>query len=91
MISMNAIHPVSDFSRKPGEHIKRLQKTGEPEVLTVNGKAAVVIQDAKTYEKMAKLADYADSVMHLQKALTEEGKPIEAFTAQFEKKYGITR
>jgi len=55
MFSMDAIHPVSDFSRKPAEHIKRLKETGRPEILTVNGKAAVVIQDAKAYEEMTHL------------------------------------
>ena len=32
------------------------------EVLTVNGKAAVVVQDAETYEKMSALAEYAEYV-----------------------------
>ena len=43
MFSMDAIYPVSDFSRKPAEHIKRLKETGLPEILTVNGKAEIVI------------------------------------------------
>ncbi|GJL63308.1 MAG: hypothetical protein NPIRA04_19620 [Nitrospirales bacterium] len=55
MFTIDSIRPVSDFSRKPAEHIKRLKKTGRPEVLTVNGKAEVVIQDAKSYEAMASL------------------------------------
>ena len=28
------IYPVSDFNRKPAEHIKRVQETKKPEVLT---------------------------------------------------------
>lgn len=55
MFTMDSIRPVSDFSRKPAEHIKRLKETGLPEVLTVNGKAEIVIQDAKSYEDMAGL------------------------------------
>ena len=47
MFTMDAIHPVSDFSRKPAEHIKRLKETGKPEILTANGKAELVIQSAK--------------------------------------------
>ena len=49
---MNSIRPVADFSRKPAEHIKRLKETGRPEILAVNGKAEVVIQDAKAHEEM---------------------------------------
>lgn len=52
---MNSIRPVADFSRKPAEYIKRLKETGRPEILAVNGKAEVVIQDAKTYEEMISL------------------------------------
>ncbi len=55
MFTVNSIRPVSDFSRKPAEHIKRLKKTGLPEVLTVNGKAEIVIQDAQAYEEMVGL------------------------------------
>ncbi|MCK5591929.1 MAG: type II toxin-antitoxin system Phd/YefM family antitoxin [Candidatus Pacebacteria bacterium] len=55
MFTMDSIHPVSDFSRKPAEHIKRLKQTGQPEILTVNGKAELVIQDAKSYEEMTNL------------------------------------
>ncbi|NKC13202.1 MAG: type II toxin-antitoxin system prevent-host-death family antitoxin [Gammaproteobacteria bacterium] len=63
MFSSSDIHTVTDFSRKPAEHIKRLHKSKRPEILTVNGKAAVVVQDAETYEKMAELAAYADSII----------------------------
>lgn len=85
------IHTVTEFSRKPAEHIKRLTESKRPEILTVNGKAAVVVQDAETYEQMAQLADYADSLMNIRQALSETGRPLEAFTAEFEAKNGITR
>lgn len=72
MFTMDSIRPVSDFSRKPAEHIKRLKKTGRPEVLTVNGKAEIVIQDAKSYEEMTGLLH---SLKQISKAVQdhEEG------------------
>jgi prevent-host-death family protein len=91
MFNSSDIHTVTDFSRKPAEHIKRLARTKRPEILTVNGKAAVVVQDAETYEKMAELADYAESIINIRQALSEEGRPVGAFTAEFESKYGIKR
>lgn len=91
MFNSTDIHTVTDFSRKPAEHIKRLSETKRPEILTVNGKAAVVVQDAETYEKMAELADYADSIINIRKALCEEGRPVGKFSAEFEKKHGIKR
>jgi len=68
MFSMDAIHPVSDFSRKPAEHIKRLKETGLPEILTVNGKAAVVIQDASAYEEMTHLLDTLKKIANAAQA-----------------------
>lgn len=91
MFSSADIHTVTEFSRKPAEHIKRLNASKQPEMLTVNGKAAVVIQDAESYEKMAALADYADSILNIRQALNEESQPLSSFTKQFETKHGIKR
>lgn len=89
MFHSSDIYTVTDFSRKPAEHIKRLNESKRPEILTVNGKAAVVIQDAESYEKMAVLADYADSILNIRQALSEEGRSLKDFTQEFAAKYGI--
>jgi len=91
MFQSSDIHTVTEFSRKPAEHIKRLSKSKRPEILTVNGKASVVIQDAETYEKMAELADYAESLQNIRQALSEKGRPLQSFIAEFEAKHEITR
>ncbi|GMQ77422.1 MAG: hypothetical protein BMS9Abin01_2768 [Gammaproteobacteria bacterium] len=96
MFSTADIYTVSEFNRKTGEHIQRLKATGRPQVLTQNGKAAVVVQDAAAYEEMAQLAAYAESVAHVRKALQEftsgEGRAVdEAFMeldARIKAKYG---
>ncbi|MBT4522636.1 MAG: type II toxin-antitoxin system Phd/YefM family antitoxin [Halieaceae bacterium] len=91
MFKSSDIHTVTEFSRKPAEHIKRLSESKRPEILTVNGKAAVVIQDAETYEKMASMADYAESIQNIRQAMSEQGRPLDEFTAEFEAKHGISR
>ena len=40
------IHPLTDFKRKTGDFLKKMRKTKRPVVLTVNGKAELVVQDA---------------------------------------------
>ena len=77
MFTIDSIRPVSDFSRKPAEHIKRLKKTGRPEVLTVNGKAELVIQDAKSYEEMASLL-YSLKQIAQSKKEHDTGKGVSA-------------
>ena len=65
MFQIKDIHPVSEFSRRPAEVIKRLKASKRPEVLTVNGSSAVVIQDAQAYEETMALLD---SVKHISAA-----------------------
>ncbi|MFC3114755.1 type II toxin-antitoxin system Phd/YefM family antitoxin [Cellvibrio fontiphilus] len=89
MFTSADIYTVTDFSRKPAEHIKRLNESKRPEILTVNGRAAVVIQDAESYEKMAALADYADSLLKIRQAVDEQGRDLQDFRQEFETKHGI--
>ena len=92
MFTMDAIHPVSDFSRKPAEHIKRLKETGRPEILTVNGKAELVIQSAKAYEEMIELLGTLEKIARAAKEHDEgQGIPVDEFFRAFEKKHSLTR
>jgi PHD/YefM family antitoxin component YafN of YafNO toxin-antitoxin module len=82
MVKVTAIKPLSDFVRNTRSHIKRLKSSQQPEVLTVNGEAAVVIQDAASYEKMAALAEQAQQDARLLAALEsfrrgEKGEPAD--------------
>lgn len=61
------------------------------EILTVNSKAAVVVQDAETHEQMAELAQYAESLQCIRLALSEEGRKLHEFTVEFEAERDIRR
>jgi len=50
------IDSLTNFKRQSAEYITRLQKSGEPLVLTVNGKAEVVVQDAEAYQRLVEIA-----------------------------------
>lgn len=45
------IQSLSVFKRDTAKFLRQLKKTGQPIVLTVNGKAAAVIHDADSYEE----------------------------------------
>jgi len=90
MFTIDSIRPVSDFSRKPAEHIKRLKKTGRPEVLTVNGKAELVIQDAKSYEEMMSLLFSLKQIAQSKKEHdTGKGTPAKKAFARLSKKNAV--
>ena len=52
MIALEDIRSLTDFQRNTKSHLKRLKSTGRPEVLTVNGKAELIVQNAAAYEDM---------------------------------------
>jgi len=64
-----------------------MKKTKEPIVLTVNGKAAVVIQDAESYQKLLELKERSEVVEILRQRLAsrgrKEGRAAEDFSNQF--------
>ena len=81
---------IIEFNRNTAEHLERLAATKQPELYTHNGKPCVVIQDVESYERMAELADYAESRITLRRALSEQGRPLQSFTQEFEASVGIT-
>jgi prevent-host-death family protein len=62
MLDITDTKSLTDFNRNSREHVERLRETGKPELLTVNGEAAVVVQDAAAYQKLLRQADYAATV-----------------------------
>jgi prevent-host-death family protein len=54
------IQSLTTFRRRSGDLMKQLKKTKRPVVLTVNGKAEAVVQDAGAYQRLLDLAARAD-------------------------------
>lgn len=93
----SGIDSLTNFKRRTAECLKRLHETGEPVVLTVNGKAEVVVQDAAAYQR---LVDYLtrierqETVAAIRKGLAdvEAGriKPARTALRGLAKKYGLS-
>ena len=82
MIRPSDIHTLDNFRRKTRQHVERLQSTGRPQVLTVNGKPSVVVQDAIAYEteieKLEVLKALAESVRQSDRGdLTDARKSVQ--------------
>lgn len=54
MLDTRNIYPLSDFQHNAKDFISQLKKSQKPIVLTVNGKAALVIQDAEAVSGVAR-------------------------------------
>ena len=62
-----------------------MKKTKEPIVLTVNGKAAIVVQDAESYQHLLELKERAAVVDTLRQRLAsrKKGRTADEFFAEF--------
>ncbi len=49
-----AIEPVTVFKTKSAKLIKRARESGQPIIITQNGKATAVIQDIDTFQRQRK-------------------------------------
>jgi PHD/YefM family antitoxin component YafN of YafNO toxin-antitoxin module len=76
-IDLKDIRSVTDFQRNAKTHVARLKKTRAPMVLTVNGNAAIVVQDATTYQRMVQRLDELEEERAFIAAVNEGLKDIE--------------
>lgn len=73
--------------------VERLRESGRPELLTVHGKAAVVVQDAEAYQRMLELADQMDTIIGIREGLDSidrgEGMSLDEFKRRMREKYPL--
>lgn len=46
------IHSLSAFKRNSHQFLRRLRQSGNPLVLTINGKAELVVQEVQSYQRL---------------------------------------
>ncbi len=63
---VNDIQPLSAFRARSAAFVRRLKQTGRPIVLTIDGKAAVVVQDAAAYQRLCDAAARAGAPAETQ-------------------------
>ena len=66
MVNVQNIHSLTEFKRNANSYIETIRSTKAPIVLTVNGEAAVVVQDAIEYQALIDRLDVARSAAVIQ-------------------------
>lgn len=56
------INSLSNFKRHTSEFIEQLKETGKPIILTINGKAELVVQDAESYQKLLEISEKLEAL-----------------------------
>ena len=88
------IHSLSTFKRDTAKLVRQMKKTGEPVVLTVNGKAELVVQDAESYQKLLEAKDRMEAIEGIRRGLEsmkrQRGKHASEFFREFFAEKGIS-
>jgi len=89
------IQPLTTFRRRSGDFLKQIKKSKRPVVLTVNGKAAAVVQDAAAYQQLLDIAATADAGEGIRQGLEDMKKgrmrSAKDFFKEFEAVHGLSR
>jgi prevent-host-death family protein len=89
------IQSLTTFRRSSGDFMKQLKKSKRPMVLTVNGKAAAVVQDAEAYQRLLDIAARAEVEEGIRQGMEDARKgrtrPAREFFDEFETAHGLSR
>lgn len=87
------IQSLSTFKRDTAKVVRQLKKSGQPVILTVNGRAALVVQDADSYQKLLEASDRMEAIEGIKRGLDSmkrnAGKSAEEFFKVFFAEKGI--
>lgn len=75
--------------------LAQMKEKGHPLVLSIDGKAEIVVQDAASYQKLLDDIDEQQSLAGISRGLADvkagRGKPLEEFEREFRARHGIPR
>lgn len=87
------IQSLSVFKRDSSKFIKQIKKTGQPIVLTVNGKAAAVVHDPDTYQEYLSEKDRQETIAAVKRGIADmkagRVRDSEDVFRDIEARYGI--
>jgi len=89
------IQAMTTFRRNPAKFMKQLKKTKKPLVLTINGRAEAVVQDAEAYQRLLDIAAQVDAREGIRQALDDvkrgHVRPAREVLEAFRRKHAIPR
>jgi prevent-host-death family protein len=88
------IQSLSNFKRNTSNIIEQMKQTGQPVILTVNGKAEVVVQDAKSYQQLLDRIEQLEAIAGIEQGLADlesgQTRSVAEFVQEMQYKHGIS-
>ncbi len=95
MIDLREVRSVTDFQRNLKDYVGRLKGRKSPLVLTVNGRAELIVQDAESYQALLDRLDRAETVAAIRQGMKQiargEGISLKQAERRLRKKHGFSR
>jgi prevent-host-death family protein len=95
MIDLRKVRSVTEFQRNAKDYVGRLKDSKTPLVLTVNGRAELVVQDAASYQELLNRLEELETVaairIGLQDAKEGRVRPARKALKKLGTKLGIQR
>lgn len=93
MIDLREVRSVTEFQRNIKDYVIRLKEKKTPLVLTVNGRAELVVQDAESYQLLLERLERAETVAAIRRGMkdAEAGRmiPLKDAAAKLRAKHGL--
>ena len=93
MVNVKKTHSLEDFQQNTNAHLQRLRKSGKPQILTVDGRAALVVQSAVSYQKLLQDLELLDRLKRIRRGLNQaqngEGRPMREFLKELVEMDGV--
>ena len=95
MIDLREVRSVTEFQRNIKDYVGRLKEKKTPLVLTINGRAEIVVQDAESYQVLLDRLERAETLAAIRRGVEQmgggEGIPLEEAEKRLRKKQGFRR
>ena len=95
MIDLREVRSVTEFQRNLKDYVGRLKEKKTPMVLTVNGRAEVVVQDADSYQALLDRLERAETVAAIRQGMEQfergERIPLKQAEQRPRKRHGFSR
>jgi PHD/YefM family antitoxin component YafN of YafNO toxin-antitoxin module len=93
MLEVQETHSLEEFVRDHKTHVDRIKETKTPEILTVDGRAEVVVLDADTFREILEKLYRVETVEALREGYEAVKRgdvvPVEEAFADIRKKYDL--
>ena len=95
MIDLREVRSVTEFQRNLKDYAAALKEKKTPLVLTVNGRAELVVQNAESYQELLDRLERAESIAAIRQGMEEfeqgKGIPLQEAEEKLRTKHGLSR